>query len=216
MADTNPTHDPRYAHVVTKYAVVNYEADEPVEVVFDDEATAQRYVDGQWSDERYSIKPVSLVTHLPELRPLYRLYGRVHHDPANETTRELDPFSEDPGEYPGLGNGAIVSLDEIKLTIDENPYGWHVRVTGWDKDRVEAEFARLVAETEATRTRRVEAFSRFPYACVARTHDGVTLTRCRDHRRGGVLCWRTLEGAMVYDYDLDPATMTLLVDGSGR
>jgi hypothetical protein len=159
-----------------------------VEVVAETRADAEKYVAGQWSGEYYSIEPVAVIRSLPELRPLYIFDGRLTYDPAREPTRRLDDFAESPGVFPGLGNGAMVPLDQVDSKLSEYvPYGWEVHAIGWDRAQTQAAFEERMTEARELRAARLEAFSRFTDGCVVRTLDGETLIRSATSE--GMPCW---------------------------
>lgn len=206
--------DPRYADVVEMHAVMCWDGHDQVEVIAATRELAETYIAGQWSSEGYSIKPVMVIRSLPQLRPLYIFTGRLPYDPAQEPTRQLEDFSESPGEFPGLRNGAMVSIDQVNSELSESvPYGWDVRAVGWDRDQTEAAFEERMAEARELRAARLEAFSRFTHGCVVRTTEGETLMR--GTTPAGVPCWKS-SSRVLYDAEIDPSTLTVIVAGPNQ
>lgn len=203
---------PTYARTRTMYGVFHWDKHDRLEVVCGTEPLAQQYIDGQWSDEYYSIKPVMVIEELPERRPLYILSGRVPY-PDGEPTKQLDDFAAQ-GEFPGLGNGAMVKLDETTADLSPHRGGWSIKVVSWDREDADAEFAGLVDAALRSRAALVEAFAPYPPKTVVSSPHGV-LIRSKD--QFGTPWWADMETSKgVYDYDIDPAEFTVLREGDGH
>lgn len=204
--------DPRYTQTTEMFAVLLWDKHDDVKVVAETEQLAQRYIDGQWSAEGYSIRPIQVITALPERRPLYILNGRLPCDPAKAPTLEVDELAAE-GEFPGLGNGSIVPLGEVKSSVSQNlPYGWDVHAYGWDLEQVRAAFDARMDVAKAAYTALADAFRPYRVGAVVTTPDGQALLRSTDPRHN-VLCWRTPGGAVLYDSEVDPATFTVVTLG---
>lgn len=196
--------DPRYAAFGEMHAVMHYDNKEAPEVVAATRELAEQYVAGQWSDENLSIEPVKVIRYLPPSRKLYELRGKVPYGPQAEPAPEKFDFDE----FPGLGNGAIVPIEEISASIQETEgFGWHVNVWGWDRPQAVAAYEETMAEARRLRDERREVFGRFVAGCVARTAAGETLIRTVN--RNGVPCWNSSSG-VVHDAMVDPGTLTLV------
>lgn len=209
---TAPTNDadPRYAQVEEMTAVCYYDRGWAVEVVCATPELARRYIAGQSSDENYSVEPVQVIRALPETRPLYIIRGALPYKPNEPATREEDSFAAE-GEFPGLGNGATVPLGEATSELREWGGGWALAAAAWDRAQAEAAFEARVAEAEAARTARMEAFGPYLPGAVARTPEGENLTRIT---RAGVRCWLTHTGDVRHDDDdVDAAALTLIAPG---
>lgn len=204
--------DLRYAQVDDMFAVMHWDKHDSPEMVAETRELADRYIAGQWSDEYYSIAPIKVVRALPEPRTLYIISARVHSDPAKETRRQVDDYKE----FPGLGNGAMVRLDQVDSKVSENvPYGWDVHVAGWDLEQVEAAFSARMDEAVAVRAARLEQFNQYSQGVVVVTTGGETLMRSAD--ADGLPCWRSPAGRKLYDAQVDPSTLTRVsAPGGGR
>jgi hypothetical protein len=215
LAELAIEHDLRYALKANVFAVMDYHDREKPRAVAATDELANEYVEGQWSDEYLSIHPVELIQYLPPKRPLYMLSGRLPYGSDAGPTRELDEIAAENGEFPGLGNGAIVPLDEINVRVEDGPRGWNVNVCGWDLDQVSAAFDQRMTEARAARADRTAAFNRFPQGTIVRW-DGADnswgLMRIRDH--DSVPCWRAVtSGDLLYDFQVDPDTLSIVVHG---
>lgn len=208
MGDDSTARDPRYADVEEMVAVWDGET---IRIVAPREV-ARRYMDAQWSTEDLVAVPVPVVRSLPKQRPLYILSGRVPYDRTKAVPPMMDDFAEDPGVFPGLGNGKMVPLGEISSSVKEDaPYGWGISVAGWDREPVEAAWASLASEAEAERDAREAAFRHYPVGSVV--HDGTHGTLLRGTARGDIPCWRTPAGGVLFDAEVDPEALTLLSGG---
>lgn len=201
--------DPRYAELDEMHAVMHWDKHDQVQVIAETRELAERYVAGQWSNEGYSIQPINVIRSLPEPRPLYMINARLTYDPAKQPTPEMDEYTE----FPGIGNGAMVPLDQVSSKVSEYvPFGWDASAVGWDRSQTEAAFAERMAEAQQLRDARLEAFSRFTPGCVVRTPAGDTLLRTTT--RAGVLCWNSTSNRVIHDADVDPATLTVIAAGA--
>jgi hypothetical protein len=200
--------DPRYVEFDQMHAVLLWDKHNEVQAIAETRDLAERYVAGQWSDEGYSIQPIKVIRSLPETRTLYMINARLSYDPAREPAPQTDEYTE----FPGIGNGAMVPLDQVSSKLSEYvPFGWDVNAVGWDLARVEAAFEERMAEARQLRDARREAFSRFTHGCVVRTAAGDTLVRAAT--RDGVPCWNSASNKVIYDAGVDPADLTVIAAG---
>lgn len=202
----------QYAEVVEMTAVLYWDKHDDVEVVAETPELAAQYVAGQWSDEYYKTRPVKVIRSLPDKRPLYNRSGRLTYEPDSEPNCDWDSIAMENGEFPGLGNGAGLSLDEVRSKMEENVgYGWDASAIGWNREAVEAAFEAHMAEAKAARAARVEAFRPYKQGTVVRTGGGTTLIRATG--RYGTLGWLSSTSKWFYDAEIDPTTLTLVDPG---
>lgn len=214
--DDSAEHDPRYAKTRQMYAVLHWDNGDNVEVVCATKQLADDYIDGQWTDEGYSVKPVTVIEELPERRPLYSYSGKVPY-PAGDPKGRLDDFAAE-GEFPGLGNGAIVKLDEVKAELSHHLGNWAITVIGWDKEDTAAEYRGLVDAALRERAAVLKAFEPYGDKAVVTVrgdgkHAGKMLVRVR---HGGYCYWRDMQGSphgYIYDNELDPRDFSTLTFG---
>jgi hypothetical protein len=208
---TQDAHPPRYAQTRTVYAVMLWDKHDRPEVICTSEPLAQDYINGQWSDEGYSIKPITLVEALPERRPLWLLRGRLPY-PTGDPTREHDDFAAE-GEFPGLGNGGAVMLDETNGTLEHHRGGWHVSVASWDQAAADARFDELMGQARQARTALTERFGQYAPKTIVAAGDNRVFRRAHD--QFGTPWWADMDAHVgVYDYDIDPDTaLTVLREG---
>ncbi|MEO3869372.1 hypothetical protein ABGB18_11120 [Nonomuraea sp. B12E4] len=189
------------------FAVMQWDKHDEVQVIAETRDLADRYIAGQWSDEGYSIQPIKVIRSLPEPRTLYMIHARLTYDPTSEPTATVDEYTE----FPGIGNGEMVPLDQVTSKVSEYvPFGWDVNAVGWDLAQAQAAFDARMAEARQLRDARREAFSQFTPGCVVRTEAGDTMIRAAT--RDGVPCW-TSASRLIYDADVDPASLTLIAAG---
>ncbi|MEV4116150.1 hypothetical protein [Nonomuraea sp. NPDC049695] len=201
---TEPAPDSRYAQTVEKYLVCEWDKYAQPVLVAATRELAEQYIAGQWSDEGYSIQTIQELRALPERRTLYLLHGRLPYAAELEPTRQR----QEDLEFPGLGNGDIVSLGQTTSSVKERiPHGWDVFVASWDRDAAETAFEAAMTEADARRTALRQTFSRFPTGCAVRTRDGRTLIRVSEK---GIAFWRSASNQVIHDVDLTPAELTLL------
>lgn len=202
---------PDVAQVQEMFVVQYWDKHDRAEVVAATQELAQEYVDGQWSKEFYSVTPITVVTALPEPRPLYILSVRVHADPAKPEQPQVDDWQE----FPGLGNGENIPLGEVVSSMKEYaPYGWDVTATGWDLEQTRAVYEERLAEARAARTARLEAFAGFPVNTVVRADSGRGPVMTRTvHGGSGALSWAVVGGGYMHDAEVDPSTLTVLAEG---
>lgn len=203
------THDSRYAAFDEMFAVMHYDKEEP-EVITETRELANEYLAGQWSDEYLSVHPVKVIRYLPPTQTLYEFRGRVPYGSQAEPAPEVFDYKE----FPGLGNGTIVPLGQVRSEVSDNaPYNWSVNAWGWDRAQTMAAFEEKMVEARSLREARREAFSPFPLGCVVRTSQGDTLIRTTTPN--GVLYWNSASGVVIHDAKVDPASLTLVAAPPG-
>ena len=207
--------DLRYAQFDERFAVMCYDGNEP-EVVCETRELAQTYVDGQWSAEDYSIDPVKMITHLPELRILYEMSCTVLYPSGHVIHRALDEYKA----FPGLGNGTRVALGDVHTVMNEYRPGWSVSAAGWDRREVEANFAVVLEEALSACADRAEAFAPYTDGMVVRTEDGQTLVRTIVNDRVGNDLYRmsawihASTRQIILDADVNPFPLTVVSGGA--
>ncbi|MBO2461724.1 hypothetical protein [Actinomadura violacea] len=219
MSDSNSTgHDPRYARARDTFVVLYSEGGiDSVEGVCVTEDLAHTLVAGQWSPALYSVHQAKLIEELPERRPLWYFSGTVSY-PGGDVTTEYDDFMAQ-GEFPGIGNGALVPLEETKTELtNTDSGGWHFNAVGWDRAEVEAEVAGLVDAAKRQRAALVEAFKPYGHRAVVTVHGsgkhaGKMLTR---FSRGGRCWWSDAQHVSrqhIHDHELDPGDFAAITFG---